>query len=264
MPARQLPSRSSDRGGIRRSAKGTIALPGRHRQTWMKLTSISHSTIERLTMTSTKPGTSKRTSKSAPNPIESMLRLVSCTQLSRGTDGRPFARVPVEDRFEFYELKSAAFRNWLVDAYIDRCGEPPSKLAISRVVAVLEARAQFRGNDPGGPLRVAGAKQLAMFSISTWAIMRAGRSRFAHRAGRSFNIPVFISAGRPVCCRSRCLNPAGQSTCSDRTSTWASSIFASLSPGSPRPFDPMVLILRSCFTANKVRRRPRWRGSPGS
>ena len=43
--------------------------------------------------------------KSNPNPIETMLRLVSCAQLSRGADGRPFARVPVEDRFEFYELK---------------------------------------------------------------------------------------------------------------------------------------------------------------
>jgi hypothetical protein len=111
-------------------------------------------------MTSTKQRTSKRRAvKSNPNPIETMLRLVACAQLSRGADGRPFARVPVEDRFEFYELRSAAFRNWLVDAYLERCDEPPSKLVISRVVAVLEARAQFRGTIPAVHIRVAGASE---------------------------------------------------------------------------------------------------------
>ena len=117
-------------------------------------------------MTNTKARTSKqRTSKSAHNPIETMLKLVSCIQLSRGTDGRPFVRVPVENRFEFYELKAAAFRNWLVEACIERCGEPPSKLAISRVVAVLEARAQFRGKIPAVHLRVAGETNRDVFYL---------------------------------------------------------------------------------------------------
>ena len=93
------------------------------------------------------------------NPIATMLRIVACAQLSRGPDGRPFARVPVEDRFEFYELKSAAFRNWLVDAYLAKHKQPPSKLAISRVVAVLEARAQFLGTIPSVHIRVAPASE---------------------------------------------------------------------------------------------------------
>jgi hypothetical protein len=117
-------------------------------------------------MTSTRARTiERRIAKSAPTPIQMMLKLVSCAQLSRGTDGRPFARVPVEDRFEFYDLKSAAFRNWLVDAYLERCGEPPSKLVISRVVAVLEARAQFQGKIPAVHLRVAGAGSHDVFYL---------------------------------------------------------------------------------------------------
>jgi hypothetical protein len=144
-------------------------------------------------MTSTKKRTSKRkVVKSNPNPIETMLKLVSCAQLSRGADGRPFARVPVEDRFEFYELRSAAFRNWLVDAYLDRCDEPPSKLAISRVVAVLEARAQFRGTIPAVHVRVASASGGDVFYLDLGDLqgraveIRASGWKVVHHPGAHF------------------------------------------------------------------------------
>ena len=75
---------------------------------------------------------------------------------SSGAGGRPFARVPVDDRFEFYELKSAAFRNWLVDTYLFKYQQAPSNAVLSRVVAVLEARAQFEGSLPAVHVRVAG------------------------------------------------------------------------------------------------------------
>jgi hypothetical protein len=116
-------------------------------------------------MTNLKPRSIKQPLTSKPSPIEMMLKLVACAQLSRGTDGRPFARVPVQDRFEFYELKSPTFRNWLMDAYLERCGEPPSRLAISRVVAVLEARAQFRGTLPAVHIRVAGSRDSDVFYL---------------------------------------------------------------------------------------------------
>ncbi len=110
-------------------------------------------------MTSTKQRMSKIENASVSlSPIQKLLRLVSCAQLSRGADGRPFARVPVRDRFEFYDLKSAAFRNWLVDAYLERFHEPPSNLVISRVVTVLEARAQFQGTMPAVHIRIAVAE----------------------------------------------------------------------------------------------------------
>ena len=97
-----------------------------------------------------------RTTTRKPDPIKTLLQLVSCTQLHRGADGRPFVRVPVDDRFEFYELKSAAFRNWLVDTYVFKYQQAPSRCVLSRVVAVLEARAQFDGSLPAVHVRVAG------------------------------------------------------------------------------------------------------------
>ena len=108
-----------------------------------------------MTKTKRQPKTQK-TATTNSDPIKTLLRLVSCTQLHRAADGRPFARVPVDERFEFYELKSAAFRNWLVDTYVFKYQQAPSTSAISRVVSVLEARAQFEGSLPSVHVRVAG------------------------------------------------------------------------------------------------------------
>ena len=108
-----------------------------------------------MTNTKRKPRT-KKTATVKPDPTKTLLRLVSCTQLHRGAGGRPFVRVPVEDRFEFFELKSAAFRNWLTDTYLSEYQQAPSSAALSRVVAVLEARAQFDGSLPSVHVRVAG------------------------------------------------------------------------------------------------------------
>jgi hypothetical protein len=108
-----------------------------------------------MTKTKRKPQTQK-TATTKSDPITTLLHLVACAQLHRGAGGRPFARVPVDDRFEFYELQSAAFRNWLVDAYVFQYNQAPSRCAISRVVSVLEARAQFHGSLPSVHIRVAG------------------------------------------------------------------------------------------------------------
>jgi hypothetical protein len=108
-----------------------------------------------MTKTKRKP-LSKKTVTETISPIETLLRLVSCAQLHRGTGGQPFVRVPVDDRFEFYELRSAAFRNWLVDTYLFKHNQAPSSTVLRRVVAVLEARAQFEGSLPCVHVRVAG------------------------------------------------------------------------------------------------------------
>src|SRR5262249_45681264 len=57
---------------------------------------------------------------------------------------------------EFYELKSAAFRNWLLETSLFKYGQAPSNTALSRVVAILLARAQFEGSLPSVHVRVAG------------------------------------------------------------------------------------------------------------
>ena len=108
-----------------------------------------------MTKTKRKPQKQK-TATTKSDPVTTLLHLVACAQLHRGAGGRPFARVPVDDRFEFYELKSAAFRNWLVDTYVFQYNQAPSRCAISRVVSVLEARAQFHGSLPSVHVRVAG------------------------------------------------------------------------------------------------------------
>jgi hypothetical protein len=107
-----------------------------------------------MTKTKRQPRT-KKTDSVASGPIKTLLRMVSCTQLHRGAGGRPFVRVPVDDRFEFYELKSAAFRNWLVETYLSTYQQTPSIALLNRVVAVLEARAQFEGSLPAVHVRVA-------------------------------------------------------------------------------------------------------------
>ena len=83
------------------------------------------------------------------SPVQILLRLASCAVVSLGR--RPlFAQVPVGDRREIYGLKSAAFRDWLIDGYLIDQPEPPSNWAIRRVVGMLEARARFNAGMPDG------------------------------------------------------------------------------------------------------------------
>ena len=100
-------------------------------------------------------------------------------------------RVPVDDRFEFYELKSAAFRNWLVDTYVFKYQQAPSRCVLSRVVAVLEARAQFDGSLPCRAR--SGRQRPATTSGTSYYLdlgdLRAGRSRFGRVVGRVVERP---------------------------------------------------------------------------
>ena len=96
-------------------------------------------------MSVTENGVVKEKAAGAINPVDVLLRLVSGARLHRGTDGRLYARVPVGGHHDFYELRSAAFRDWLVDAYFLEREEPPKTSAVSRVIAVLEAQARFQG-----------------------------------------------------------------------------------------------------------------------
>jgi hypothetical protein len=80
--------------------------------------------------------------------------LASSATLLRSADGRFCARVPVGNRLEIYGLKSAGFRDWLIDGFLTRQSEPPSSWAVSRVVAMLEARARFSAGVPEVFVRV--------------------------------------------------------------------------------------------------------------
>jgi hypothetical protein len=86
--------------------------------------------------------------------VRVLSRLASIAKLFRSADGRFCAQVPVGDRFEIYRLKSAAFRDWLIDSFLIDQPEPPSSWAIHRVVGMLEARARFNTGIPEVFIRV--------------------------------------------------------------------------------------------------------------
>jgi hypothetical protein len=86
--------------------------------------------------------------------VQVLSRLASIAKLFRSADGRFCAQVPVGNRLEFYRLKSAAFRDWLIDGFLIDQPEPPSSWAIRRVVGMLEARARFNTGIPEVFIRV--------------------------------------------------------------------------------------------------------------
>jgi hypothetical protein len=86
--------------------------------------------------------------------VSLLSHLASSAGLLRSADGRFCAQVPVGDRLEIYKLKSAAFRDWLIEGYMRCRPEPPSGWAISRVVGMLEARARFKTGIPDVYIRV--------------------------------------------------------------------------------------------------------------
>ncbi len=86
--------------------------------------------------------------------VQVLARLASSARLFRSADGRFCAQVPVGDRLEIYRLKSAAFRDWLIDGFLINQPEPPSSWAIRRVIGMLEARARFNTSIPEVFIRV--------------------------------------------------------------------------------------------------------------
>jgi hypothetical protein len=87
-------------------------------------------------------------------PVEALLRLTATARLLRSADGRAYARVSAGDRRETYPLRSAAFRDWLIDQYSRTCHQVPSDWSIRRVTAVLEATARFGAGAPDVCVRI--------------------------------------------------------------------------------------------------------------
>ena len=163
-------------------------------------------------------------------PIGVLLRLAARAKLFRAADGRLHARVPVGDRHEIYGLRSAAFRDWLIDGYFAGQNEPASDWAIRRVVGVLEARARFDGSAPSFYIRVGrdgdgdghgdrsayfldlgDASGMAVkIGVEGWSLVDQPRVQFRRPEG---HLPLPIPRG------------AARSTCSGLTSTSRKSIF---------------------------------------
>jgi hypothetical protein len=86
--------------------------------------------------------------------VQVLTQLASNARLFRPADGRFCAQVPVGDRLEIYRLKSAAFRDWLIDGYVIDQPEAPSSWPLRRVIGMLEARARFSAGIPEVFVRV--------------------------------------------------------------------------------------------------------------
>ena len=65
-----------------------------------------------------------------------------------------YAEVSVRGRSEAMALKSAAFRDWLIEGYYRACRELPSDWAIRRVLGALEAIARSEAGTPSVFVRV--------------------------------------------------------------------------------------------------------------
>jgi hypothetical protein len=95
-------------------------------------------------------------SQEEESTLQVLVRLASTARLCRSGDGCLHAQVAVGDRYEIHGVKSAGFRDWLIDGYFAERGEPASAAAIARVVGLLEARARFGTGEPSVFIRLGG------------------------------------------------------------------------------------------------------------
>jgi hypothetical protein len=86
--------------------------------------------------------------------VRVLSRIASSARLFRSADGRFCAQVPLGERRETFGLRSAGFRDWLIDGYFAEQAEPPSSWAIRRVIGLLEAQARFTEGVPEVYVRV--------------------------------------------------------------------------------------------------------------
>ena len=156
----------------------------------------------------------------AKKPIDVLVRLASTARLFRTSDGRVHAQVKVGDRQEFYALKSAAFRDWLTDAYFAESGEPPSEWAIRRIIGVLRAKARLmaahrRHTFASDGRAVANIPRTAW----TWATPRGVDLGSALKVGSWSTSPTFIFSALRACYHFLFRTLRGRFRCSSRMST---------------------------------------------
>ena len=80
--------------------------------------------------------------------------VASNARILRAPDGCFYAQVPVENRFEIYGLKSAAFRDWLITQCLAEGGVAPSGKVVGRILSLLETKARCDGTMPAVHVRV--------------------------------------------------------------------------------------------------------------
>ena len=85
---------------------------------------------------------------------DAWLSLLAQARLFRSGDGRFHARVPMGDRDLVFALKSAEFREWLIESYRAECGEVLSGRALRRAISSFHARARSDEATPEMHVRI--------------------------------------------------------------------------------------------------------------
>ena len=160
-------SRRSSRIGfeVATIGRGTSRLQPRESRGVCRLSTVGFTSMEFESRMITPTSTNETAGESpeAEGTISVLLRLAAAARLYRSGDGGLHVQVPVAGRYETYGLKSAGFRDWLIDGYFAERHEPASPAAIQRVVSVLEARARFDGATPSVFVRRRDTERLGLF-----------------------------------------------------------------------------------------------------
>ena len=82
------------------------------------------------------------------SPVAALVRIASKARFFRSADGKVHAQIPLDSRDEIDALRSAAFRHWLIEAYMRDSGAVPSNWAVRRVIDALEALVPCNGDAP--------------------------------------------------------------------------------------------------------------------
>lgn len=127
---------------------------------------------------------------------ETLLRLAAVADLTHDRDGRAYARVPVGEHHENHEVKTKGFKSWLVRAFYQETGRPPSNDALQGALGVIEARAEFDGLERVIHVRVAPGPgdgvcldlcdavwRSIRIDAGVWCVDEATQARFRRPAG---------------------------------------------------------------------------------
>ncbi len=109
---------------------------------------------------------------------DAWLSLLSQTRLFRSGDGQFHARLPIGDRDEVFALKSAEFREWLIESYRAECGDVLSGRALRRTISSFHSRARTAEATPEMHVRI-GREEVV--GLEHWYVDLGDSTRMAIR-----------------------------------------------------------------------------------
>ena len=93
-------------------------------------------------------------SQASESVVEGLLRVAASARYFRSPDGRMHAQVPLSNRHEIFELRTRAFRNWLLASFRAERALVPSDCIVRRALWMIEAQVKFDESTPGIHVRV--------------------------------------------------------------------------------------------------------------